>query len=160
MASSSPNTPAAAASSPSATAPTAPAPGAIPSPGSAAFPVGKTYFDNDDKKSFADVPIERDNNNGIPTTPFLDAAESVVGLFDLLGSSAFKMVKSDMTGNIKVTTHCVSAVAARGLTQLEQKLRDRHLEAPNDSNTLQELVINEIKAKKHTASEGLVWLIR
>lgn len=41
-----------------------------------------------------------------------------------------------------------------------QKIRDRQLAAPLESETLQELVVNELKTKKHTATEGLVWLVR
>lgn len=41
-----------------------------------------------------------------------------------------------------------------------QKIRSRFLEAPLDSETLQDLVKSELKAKKHTATEGLVWLTR
>ena len=39
-------------------------------------------------------------------------------------------------------------------------MRDRQLAAPGESETLQSLVINELKTKKHTASEGLLWLVR
>lgn len=60
---------------------------------------------------------------------------------DVLGSAAFKPVKNDMLGNIK-------------------KIRDRQLAAPAQSETLQALVINELKEKKHTATEGLLWLVR
>ncbi|KAG9879484.1 hypothetical protein KCU98_g4598, partial [Aureobasidium melanogenum] len=101
----------------------------------AAFPPGGTFFDTV-KRSFTDVPIE---NGKIATTQFLEAAESLTTLFDVLGSTAFKPVKSDMTGNIK-------------------KIRDRQLAAPVDSETLQDLVRNELATKKHTATEGLVWL--
>ncbi|KAG9909494.1 putative glycolipid transfer protein HET-C2, partial [Aureobasidium melanogenum] len=38
--------------------------------------------------------------------------------------------------------------------------RDRQLAAPVDSETLQDLVRNELATKKHTATEGLVWLNR
>ena len=62
-------------------------------------------------------------------------------LFDVLGSVAFTPVKNDMTGNIK-------------------KLRERQLAAPLESETLQDLCRNELKTKKHTATEGLVWLNR
>lgn len=96
-----------------------------------------TYFDG--KKSFKDVPIK--DNHAIPTLEFLEAAEAVTALFDVLGSAAFKPVKSDMTGNI-------------------QKVRARQLESPIDSETLQDLVRNELKLKKHTATEGLLWLTR
>ena len=41
-----------------------------------------------------------------------------------------------------------------------QKIRERQLAAPAESETLQELVINELKTKKHAATEGLVWLVR
>ncbi|MCJ1410568.1 hypothetical protein MMC19_004654 [Ptychographa xylographoides] len=60
---------------------------------------------------------------------------------DVLGSVAFTPVKNDMLGNVK-------------------KIRDRQLAAPMDSENLQDLVKNELKAKKHTASEGLLWLVR
>lgn len=46
-----------------------------------------------------------------------------------------------MTGNIK-------------------KIRDRQLAAPQVSDYMQELVLSELKEKKHTATEGMVWLIR
>lgn len=106
-----------------------------------AFPPGGTYFDSA-KRSFNQVPVDDSKDGGaIHTTEFLEAAESVAGLFDVLGSAAFKPVKGDMTGNIK-------------------KIRDRQLEAPVDSETLQDLVRNELKTKKHTATEGLLWLTR
>lgn len=41
-----------------------------------------------------------------------------------------------------------------------QKIRDRQLAAPALSETLQDLVLNELKEKKHTATEGLLWLNR
>ncbi|KAG9744702.1 putative glycolipid transfer protein HET-C2, partial [Aureobasidium melanogenum] len=103
----------------------------------AAFPPGGTFFDTL-KRSFTDVPVE---SGKIATTQFLEACESLTTLFDVLGSTAFKPVKSDMTGNIK-------------------KIRDRQLAAPIDSETLQDLVRNELATKKHTATEGLVWLNR
>ncbi|KAH9871131.1 hypothetical protein J1614_006705 [Plenodomus biglobosus] len=106
----------------------------------AAYPPGGTFFDTI-KKSFEDVPIDASKDNAISTTEFLEAAESLTTLFDVLGSAAFKPVKSDMVGNIK-------------------KIRDRQLAAPTLSETLQDLVLNELKEKKHTATEGLVWLNR
>ena len=41
-----------------------------------------------------------------------------------------------------------------------QKVRDRQLAAPAQSESLQSLVVNELNAKKHTAAEGLLWLVR
>ena len=55
-----------------------------------------TFFD-EMSKSFADVKV---SDGKIDTADFLQASESLVKLFDLLGSSAFTVVKSDMTGNI------------------------------------------------------------
>lgn len=69
-----------------------------------AFPPGGTYFDTL-KKNFTDVPIDSGKDNAIETGPFLEASESLTTLFDVLGSAAFKPVKSDMQGNIKVHGH-------------------------------------------------------
>ncbi|KAF2023152.1 glycolipid transfer protein [Setomelanomma holmii] len=106
----------------------------------AAYPPGGTFFQTL-KKSFVDVPVDASKDNAISTTEFLEAAESLTTLFDVLGSAAFKPVKNDMIGNIK-------------------KIRDRQLAAPTLSETLQDLVLNELKEKKHTATEGLLWLNR
>lgn len=106
----------------------------------ATIPEGGTYLDTL-KKSFVDVPIDAEADNAISTTEFLDAAESLTTMFDILGSVAFSPVKNDMLGNVK-------------------KIRDRQLAAPAESGTLQELVTNELKAKSHKATEGLLWLVR
>ncbi|EGO00322.1 hypothetical protein SERLA73DRAFT_136112 [Serpula lacrymans var. lacrymans S7.3] len=89
-------------------------------------------------KSFADVPI---TDAGVDTLAFLEAATGLVGLFDLLGSTAFAVVQSDIKGNIT-------------------KVRARYDAAPAQSVTLEELVKNEQGEKKRTATEGLMWLIR
>ncbi|PNS21027.1 hypothetical protein CAC42_3364 [Sphaceloma murrayae] len=106
----------------------------------ATYPPGGTFFDTL-KKKFNQVPIDESKGNAIGTTEFLLAAESLTTLFDVLGSAAFTPVKSDMGGNIK-------------------KLRDRQMAAPLDSENLQDLVRNELKTKKHAATEGLLWLTR
>jgi len=106
----------------------------------AAYPPGGTFFDTL-KKNFTDVPVDASNDNAVSTTEFLEAAESLVTLFDVLGSVAFNPVKSDMLGNVT-------------------KIRTRQLAAPALSGTLQELCINELKEKKHVATEGLLWLTR
>jgi hypothetical protein len=67
----------------------------------AAYPPGGTFFQTL-KKSFADVPVDEAKDSAISTTEFLEAAESTTTLFDVLGSVAFKPVKGDMNGNIKV----------------------------------------------------------
>jgi hypothetical protein len=104
------------------------------------IPPGGTFFDTM-KRSFADVPINTDDDNGIATTEFLEAAEAMTTIFDLLGSVAFSPVKSDLLGNIR-------------------KLRERQLAAPEESKTLQALVLSELGTNRHRATEGLVWLVR
>lgn len=47
------------------------------------YPAGGTWFDTL-KKSFADVPIDANNGNAIPTTEFLEASESLTTLFGVL----------------------------------------------------------------------------
>ncbi|KAI9830602.1 MAG: hypothetical protein M1826_004628 [Phylliscum demangeonii] len=105
-----------------------------------ALPAGRTFFDGV-KRSFTNVPMDADKDNAIATTEFLEAAEALTTLFDVLGSVAFTPVKSDMLGNIK-------------------KIRERQLAAPLESSDLQSLVRHEIASKKHTAAEGLLWLVR
>ncbi|KAF1992399.1 putative glycolipid transfer protein HET-C2 [Aulographum hederae CBS 113979] len=106
-----------------------------------AAPTGN-FFDTV-KRSFADVPIKADNE--ISTSEFLEAAESLTTLFDVLGSVAFTPVKTDMTGNI-------------------EKVRERQLKDPAAGETLQGLVKGELKLtgaeKTHKATEGLLWLTR
>ncbi|KAJ5626224.1 hypothetical protein N7510_002533 [Penicillium lagena] len=126
---------------------------------SAAIPPGGTWFDTI-KKSFADVPIDAANDDGISTTEFLEAAESLTTLFDLLGSKAFLPVKNDLLGNIKVRCPSPPPTPASTSNPKIQKVRERQLAAPAESETLQALVLNELKAGKHTATEGLLWLVR
>jgi hypothetical protein len=93
-----------------------------------AIPAGKTFIDTLNT-SFVDVPVQKENDNAIPTKEFLEASESlttlfgtttftslslfstiplkqqsanIVSLVDFLGSAAFKPVKNDMIGNITV----------------------------------------------------------
>jgi len=89
-------------------------------------------------KSFADVSV---TDAGVDTLEFLEAADGVVGLFDVLGSAAFTVVQSDLKGNIA-------------------KVRARYDAAPAQSATLEQLVENEKGEKKRTATEGLMWLLR
>ncbi|KAH9839131.1 het-c2 protein [Rhodofomes roseus] len=89
-------------------------------------------------KSFADVTV---TDAGVDTLEFLQAADGVVKLFDLLGSAAFTAVQSDLKGNIA-------------------KVRARYEANPEQSATLEQLVENEKGEKKRTATEGLMWLLR
>lgn len=102
-------------------------------------PEGGTYLQTF-KTSFTKVPVNA-TDNAISTPEFLEAAESLTTMFDLLGSVAFSPVKKDMLGNV-------------------EKIRKRYLASPLDSANLQDLVRSEIKNKSHVATEGLVWLVR
>lgn len=97
-----------------------------------------TFFD-EMKKSFADVKLTEDQK--IDTADFLEASESLVKLFDLLGSSAFSVVQSDMTNNIN-------------------KIKTKLLADPANASTLQGLVLSEANTKTKTATQGLLWLSR
>ncbi|KIY70642.1 glycolipid transfer protein [Cylindrobasidium torrendii FP15055 ss-10] len=92
----------------------------------------------DTVKSFADVPI---TDAGVDTVTFLEAADGLVGLFDVLGSAAFAVVQNDLRGNIA-------------------KVRTRYEANPTLSSTLELLVENEKGEKKRVATEGLMWLLR
>jgi hypothetical protein len=78
---------------------------------------------------------------------------------DVLGSAAFKPVKNDMLGNVKVRSiHCPDNYFY--LIKKTKKVRERQLAAPLESMTLQMLVKSELATKRHTATEGLLWLVR
>lgn len=96
-----------------------------------------TFFD-ELKRSFADVTV---TDGKIDTATFLEASESLVKLFDLLGSSAFSVVQKDMTGNI-------------------DKIRAKLLKDPAQALTLQDLVLSEAGTKDKKATQGLLWLLR
>ncbi|KAH8826803.1 glycolipid transfer protein domain-containing protein [Flagelloscypha sp. PMI_526] len=93
----------------------------------------------DSVRSFADVPV---TDAGVDTVTFLEAAKGLVGLFDILGSTAFAAVKADLNGNI---------------TKLETRYN-----AHKEKGTTIELLIKDEQAteKKKTTTEGLVWLLR
>ncbi|OSX65791.1 hypothetical protein POSPLADRAFT_1064493 [Postia placenta MAD-698-R-SB12] len=94
------------------------------------------YFET--VKSFADVTV---TDAGVDTLEFLQAADGVVALFDVLGSTAFTAVQSDIKGNIA-------------------KVRARYDAVPAQSATLEQLVESEKGEKKRPATEGLMWLLR
>jgi hypothetical protein len=78
---------------------------------------------------------------------------------DLLGSAAFKVVQSDLTGNIAVSL-CLTRGHGYNAYSL-QKIRARQLAAPDQSATLEDLVTNEVASdKKRPATQGLLWLNR
>ncbi|KAJ2379183.1 hypothetical protein IW150_000342 [Coemansia sp. RSA 2607] len=88
-------------------------------------------------RKFSDVDFE----NGIDTVQFIEAATGVVMLFDELGSAAFTVVKSDISGNI-------------------EKIRTKHASNPAEFSTLQKIVLAEAGTKDRTATQGLLWLKR
>ena len=55
-------------------------------PANSSYPAGGTWFDTL-HKSFVDVPVDAQNDNAIPTSDFLEAAESLTTLFGSLNSS-------------------------------------------------------------------------
>ena len=76
---------------------------------------------------------------------------------------AFSPVKSDILGNVKVHSDSIqlsSSLLGNWKLIVFQKLRDRQLAAPAESENIQDLCRNELKTKKHTATEGLLWLVR
>lgn len=46
------------------------------------YPAGTTYFDTL-KRSFVNVPVQKDRDNAISTSEFLEAAESLTTLFGI-----------------------------------------------------------------------------
>lgn len=99
---------------------------------------GPTFFDTM-KRNFKDVSVS--DTNAIQTTEFLEAAEGLVQLFDLLGSKTFAIVQSDMNGNIA-------------------KIRAQQLENPAGGETLQDIVLEEVARSQKNATQGLLWLNR
>jgi len=95
-----------------------------------------TFFDTL-SKSFADVPTD----GGVDTDQFLQASTGLVTMFDILGSTAFAVVKADLNGNI-------------------EKIRARLTAHPVDSKTLEGLLEAEVAEKVTTATQALMWLLR
>ncbi|KAI9136758.1 glycolipid transfer protein domain-containing protein [Paraphysoderma sedebokerense] len=95
-----------------------------------------TYFDTL-ARNYTQVPITAD---GIDTATFLEATEGLIKLFDLLESSAFTPVQSDMRGNVK-------------------KIREKYETDPSKYTTLQKIVLGD-NDKNKTATVGLLWLKR
>ncbi|ETW78534.1 hypothetical protein HETIRDRAFT_323721 [Heterobasidion irregulare TC 32-1] len=89
-------------------------------------------------KSFADVPVHAD---GVDTLAFLEAADGLVDIFDLLGSGVFAFVQTDLRNNIA-------------------GVRTRHASRPADAHTLEALVAAEASDRDRTATASLVRLTR
>lgn len=152
------------------------------------YPPGGTWFDTL-RNSFFDVPVNASHDNAIETTAFLEAATScsVRGPMNTEVSPLLHTLL-DLIANLSLDARCprlgrIYSCEERHLGQhqgvlflvspacysnthrltesiIEQKVRDRQLAAPAESENLQSLVLNELKIKKHTATEGLLWLVR
>jgi len=100
----------------------------------------ETFFS---KVKYRFQPIPDDGR--IDTDTFLNACGEVIPFFDVLGSTAFAPVKSDINGNIT-------------------KLRKKFLTNPEKFQTLQGMVEDEIETKttksKGSATDALLWLKR
>lgn len=92
---------------------------------------------------FDDVAVDN-NNKGIDTDDFLDAASSLPSFLNLLGQVGFYPARTDSNANI-------------------QKIRNRYNAAQGDSGTLQSLVRKEKNDRvsySGSAAEALLWLTR
>ena len=72
---------------------------------------------------FESVALEAD---ATPTKPFLDCCTEIVLFFDVLGSTAFAPVKSDIHGNIKVarlTIVVCDVISANALAETPNQVR-------------------------------------
>eukprot|EP00794_Sanderia_malayensis_P014011 gene14011-15469_t len=99
-----------------------------------------TFFANV-KQPFLDIP----EDGRIVTDTFLDACSSIVPFFDILGSTVFSPVKSDINGNIN-------------------KLRKRYETDKIKFSTLQSFIEVEqaegTTKAKNSATDALLWLKR
>ncbi|KAF9457616.1 glycolipid transfer protein [Collybia nuda] len=94
------------------------------------------YFET--VKSFADVSV---SENGIETESFLEAADGLVQMFDLLGSGIFGFVQTDIRNNIA-------------------GVRGRYDATPSISSTLEMLVKAESQESQKHGTPCLVRLTR
>ncbi|KAL9541085.1 hypothetical protein MBANPS3_009316 [Mucor bainieri] len=100
----------------------------------------QTAFQKVITRSYTDVHV---GSEGIDTAQFLEATDGMINMFGkyLFGSSAFSVVQSDMSNNVK-------------------KIRARFLESPLEYNTLEHLMAKEAHLKRRLATEALLWLKR
>ncbi|XP_071822687.1 pleckstrin homology domain-containing family A member 8-like isoform X1 [Apostichopus japonicus] len=102
----------------------------------------KTFFSELQTK-FSDIKLNQ--NDGIPTSTFLDACVCIVGIFDALNGTAFAPVKMDINGNIR-------------------KIRQKYKSDPDAYGILQDIVQQEVKdnttTAKNSATDALMWLRR
>ncbi|KAI9732276.1 MAG: hypothetical protein M1818_007595 [Claussenomyces sp. TS43310] len=119
----------------------------------ASYPPGGTWLDTI-PRSFTDVKVDADKANAIDTTQFLEAAESLATMFGMDIPGFCSLVPFFLTWGVQFRCAGFHGFWAR------QERYTGECKAPMESETLQSLVVNELKTKKHTATEGLVWLVR
>ncbi|KAI8871180.1 glycolipid transfer protein [Ramicandelaber brevisporus] len=98
------------------------------------------YFLDTIDRSFTDVHLTGPEQH-IDTREFLEAAQAVVQMFEILGATAFLAVIKDMNGNIA-------------------KIRTKYLTSPTTLDSLQKIILAEKAEKTTTATQGLLWLKR
>ncbi|XP_067915677.1 pleckstrin homology domain-containing family A member 8 isoform X3 [Heterodontus francisci] len=102
----------------------------------------QTFFSAMDQR-FNDIEFEEDN--GIPTLPFLESCYAIVPVLDKLGPTVFAPVKLDFVGNIK-------------------KINQKYITDSIRFTTLQKIVLYELETDEATvrnsATEALLWLKR
>jgi L-serine deaminase len=114
------------------------------------YAAGETALNTSIKPSFSEVPIDAENN--ISTQEFLDAAEGLTKIFDLMGSAAFSPVQSDITGNVKKLRTRYDADTAN-LGTIQKIVKADYDEAPKNAKTGR-------PDKAPSASDALLWLTR
>ncbi|XP_067858766.1 pleckstrin homology domain-containing family A member 8 isoform X2 [Heptranchias perlo] len=102
----------------------------------------QTFFSAMDQR-FNDIEFEEDN--GIPTVPFLESCYAIVPVLDKLGPTVFAPVKLDFVGNIK-------------------KINQKYITDAIRFTTLQKIVLYELETDvatvRNSATEALLWLKR
>ncbi|XP_072365472.1 pleckstrin homology domain-containing family A member 8 isoform X3 [Scyliorhinus torazame] len=102
----------------------------------------QTFFSAMEQR-FTDIEFEEDN--GIPTLPFLESCYAIVPVLDKLGPTVFAPVKLDFVGNIK-------------------KINQKYIADSIRFTTLQKIVLYELETDEATvrnsATEALLWLKR
>lgn len=101
-----------------------------------------TFFSTMDK-SFMDIHLGSDGS--IPVEDFLEAAKSILPLFDKFNATAFAPVKMDFQGNIR-------------------KIHQKYSTNTAQFTTLQKIVLFELNKKQHllsnSATMALLWMKR
>ncbi|XP_072431120.1 pleckstrin homology domain-containing family A member 8 isoform X2 [Chiloscyllium punctatum] len=102
----------------------------------------QTFFSAMEQR-FNDIEFEEEN--GIPTLPFLESCYAIVPVLDKLGPTVFAPVKLDFVGNIK-------------------KINQKYITDSIRFTTLQKIVLYELETDEATvrnsATEALLWLKR